>query len=333
MTTKEEVLQSVKILAEQKLITRMELDQAFEAGSGVKSDEVPAKEASIAGVLSCIGGVVVFIGLVILVVPNWSTLGFGTKVLATLGTGVAAYFVGLLFGREQRTETIGAAFLVMSALVLPLGLGIVFDHAGFVLEGAGLQSSMSGMLFALYLISCLFWRRKTRAVGHVLMFFSICFGTWLYFSLTRFMGRGERAFDQRKFFEYRLLVAGIIYMLLGRAFSKQELAQIRDFLYGFGSFGFLGAALSLGGWDPAQNVFWELIYPGLVFGAFYLSVQLKNTIFLAAGTLFLMAYIIKITAEYFSSGLGWPLTLIITGLAMIGVGYMSLGLKRKYLSA
>jgi len=45
-----------------------------------------------------------------------------------------------------------------------------------------------------------------------------------------------------------------------------------------------------------------------------------------------MAYILKITFEYFSSGLGWPLALVIAGLAMIGVGYMSISLKKKYLS-
>ena len=80
-------------------------------------------------------------------------------------------------------------------------------------------------------------------------------------------------------------------------------------------------------------MFWELIYPGLVFGALFLSVHIKSKAFLTWGTLFLMAYILKITSEYFSSGLGWPLALVIAGLAMIGVGYMSLSLKKKYLSA
>jgi hypothetical protein len=138
MTTKEEVLQSVKILAEQKLITKVELDLAFEAGSGIKRDRVPTKEHSIAGILSFIGGVVVFIGIVILLAQNWSTLSFATQALATLGTGAAAYFVGLLLGRDQRTETVGSALCLMSALVLPLGLFVVFHHAGFDVGGSGL---------------------------------------------------------------------------------------------------------------------------------------------------------------------------------------------------
>jgi len=49
------------------------------------------------------------------------------------------------------------------------------------------------------------------------------------------------------------------------------------------------------------------------------------------GTIFLMAYILKITSEYFSTGLGWPIALVIAGLAMIGVGFMSFSIKKKYL--
>ena len=78
-------------------------------------------------------------------------------------------------------------------------------------------------------------------------------------------------------------------------------------------------------------MFWELIYPGLVFGTLFLSVHVKSKAFLTWGTLFLMAYLLKITSEYFSSGLGWPLALVLAGLMLIGTGYMSFSLKKKYM--
>jgi hypothetical protein len=119
---------------------------------------------------------------------------------------------------------------------------------------------------------------------------------------------------------------------MGYSFSKNERAPLSGFLYSFGILGVLGAALILGEWTPNQNVFWELIYPILVFGALFLSIHIKSKAFLIWGTIFLMAYILKITAEYFSTGLGWPLALVIAGLAMIGVGYMSISIKNKYLT-
>lgn len=326
MATKEEVLQYVRSLAEQKIVTKEELDSAFEAGSGIKTDVVLTKKLGVAEILYYIGGAIVFLGIAILLAQNWSTLEFGTKVLATLGAGIAAYFVGLLFSRDERTETASPAFYLISALVTPMGLYVVFDNAGFDAGSYGTQALISGIMFGSYLLSLLVFRKN------IFMLFSILFGSWLFFSLTSLMVGGASFFDDWKFYMYRVLVAGVAYILLGYAFSKDERAPLKGFLYGFGILGVLGSALALGGWEPNQNVFWELIYPGLVFGALFLSVHIKSTSFLTLGTLFLMAYILKITSEYFSSGLGWPLALVIAGLAMIGVGYMSLSIKKRYLS-
>lgn len=326
MATKEEVLQYVRTLAEQKVITKDELTEAHDSGSGIKQDVVLTKELGVAEILCYIGGAIVFLGISILLWQNWSTLGFGTKALATLGSGIAAYFVGLLFSRDERTETAGSAFYLISALVTPIGLWVVFDNAGFDASSYGSQSLISGIMLGTYLLLLLVFRKN------IFTLFSILFGTWLFFSLTSWMVGGAPYFDDWKFYMYRVLVAGAAYILMGYAFSKNERASLSGFLYGFGILGVLGAALALGGWEPNQNVFWELIYPALVFGALFLSVHIKSKAFLTWGTLFLMAYILKITSEYFSTGLGWPLALVLAGLAMIGVGYMSFSIKKKYLS-
>lgn len=326
MATKEEVLQYIKTLAQQQGVSKDEIVAAYDEGSGIKTDQVLTKKLAIAEILYYIGGAIVFLGIAILLAQNWSTLGFVTKVLATLGAGVAAYFVGLLFSRDEKTETVGSAFYLISALVTPMGLYVVFDNAGFDVSSYGLQSLISGILFGTYLLSYIVFRKN------IFTLFSILFGTWLFFSFTSFLIGSGPYFDDWKFSEYRMLVAGLAYVLLGYAFSKNERAPLSGFLYNFGILGFLGAALLLGGWAPRQNVFWELIFPGLVFGTLFLSVHIKSKDFLVWGTIFLMAYILKITSEYFSSGLGWPLALVIAGLSMIGIGYMSLSIKRKYLS-
>jgi hypothetical protein len=102
-------------------------------------------------------------------------------------------------------------------------------------------------------------------------------------------------------------------------------------LYGFGIIAFLGAALGLGGWAPDANAFWEVGFAGLVFGTIFMSVYLKSKVLLTFGSIFLMGYIIKITGEYFSNSLGWPTALILAGLALIGVGYYTVRLNKKYL--
>ncbi|MGH2611719.1 MAG: hypothetical protein ACRDFB_01560, partial [Rhabdochlamydiaceae bacterium] len=134
------------------------------------------------------------------------------------------------------------------------------------------------------------------------------------------------------FYEYRVLFVGLSYLFLGYYLSSTLQRDLAGALYGFGSLFFLGAALSLGGFKPSQNIFWELIFPGLVFVILYLSVHLKSKAFLTFGTLFVMIYILKITGEYFSGTLGWPISLMFCGVALIGVGYYAFSLNKKYLS-
>lgn len=323
MASKEEVIQYIKTLGEQKLLTKEELNAAFD--SGIDSTATgSAKKAGIAEVLYYIGGAIVFLGISILLWENWNRLDFLTRILATLGSGLAAYLVGLLFSRVEKTETVGSAFYLISALVTPIGLSVVIDNAGFNSSSHGSLSLISGVMMGTYLLSLLVYRKT------IFVLFSILFGTWFFFSFTSFL-IGDTPYFDRTFYEYRVLLAGIAYMCLGYTFSKnQQFEVLQGFLYGFGILGFLGAALALGDWSPNQNVLWELIYPGLVFGTLFISVQIKNKSFLIWGTVFLMLYILKITAEYFTNSLGWPLALVIAGLAMIGVGYMSITLKKKY---
>ena len=318
---KHEAVQYIKEVAAQKVLTREEVVATYDEGAG--GDIILTKKLGIAEILYYIGGAIVFLGIAILVWQNWSTLSFPTRLIATLGAAVGAYIIGFIFSREEKFETIGDAFYLISALVLPIGLYVIFDNAGFDTGSAGIQSFISGIALALFLLSYVAFRKN------IFTLFSIIFGTWFFFALTNFMVAGNPIFDWN-FFEYRTLVVGLSYLLIGYAFSKTARAPLSGFLYGFGILGFLGAALTLGGWSPTQNVFWELIFPGLALATLFVSVPLKAKSFLTFGALFLMGYILKITAEYFTSGLGWPLALVLAGLMLIAVGYLYVFIKKKY---
>lgn len=321
---KQEILQNIKALAAQKAITREEIVAAYDEGAGV--DSILTKKLGIAEILYYIGGAIVFLGITILISQNWTILSFPTKLAATLGAAIAAYVVGLLFSRTEKLETVGSAFYFISALVLPVGLGVAFDHAGFDTGSAGVQSLISGIALGFFLLSYAAFRKSMFTL------FSVLFGTWFFFAFTNFLVNGNPLFDWR-FFAYRTLLVGLSYILIGYAFAKGEKFSLSGFLYGFGILGFLGAALALGGWSPAENVFWEIIFPGLALATLFVSVHLKSKSFLTFGSLFLMAYILKITGEYFTNSLGWPFALVLAGLMLIAVGYLYVYLKKRYLIA
>lgn len=324
MTTKEDVLQYIKILAEQKVITKDELNLAYDSGNLVKEDKVLTKKLGVLEILYYIGGAIVFLGIFILVTQNWSTLNFAIKLLITLGTGVVAYFIGFMFSRNEERAGIGSAFYLISALILPIGLYVLFDSNGLDITTYGTQSLITGILFSIFFLSYLIFKKGIFSV------FSIIFGTTLFFNFTSLVISYSSYPNDWKFYAYRIIFVCIVYLLLGYKFSKNQYVSLSGFLYGFGVFGLLSASLFLGEWKPNQNLFWELFFPFIAFGSIFISVNLKNKSFLTWGTLFLMVYILKITSEYFSDGLGWPISLVIAGLSMIGIGYASVWFKNKY---
>jgi hypothetical protein len=60
----------------------------------------------------------------------------------------------------------------------------------------------------------------------------------------------------------------------------------------------------------------------------YLSVHLRTKALLTFGLLPLGAYLANITGEYCSDSIGWPLALIVLGLLLMGVGFLTFRLKR-----
>ncbi|MDP3772319.1 MAG: hypothetical protein Q8Q94_03025 [bacterium] len=332
---KQELLQEIRAAAADKKILRDEMIAAYDAGVGVPTAHPSLlKRMNIADVLYFIGGAIVFIGIAILVGQHWDELDMPTRILATLGSGIAAYIVGVLLSRDERFGVVGTAFFFLSALIMPVGLSVVFDAAGLEVGSAGMQSVIAGILLVAYLASFFVFPRTLFIV------FSILFGTWLFFSFTSFLILNNPHLATAEFFEYRVLAVGLAYVFLGYALreavattgeSHEEYSALASWLYAGGVALFLGAALALGGWSPNQNAFWEVIFPGLVFGVIFLSIYLHARSFLAFGSVYLMAYILKITAEYFSDTLGWPLALVLAGLCLIAIGYGAFRLNQNYL--
>jgi len=322
---KEEILWQVQILAAKGLASKEEVLSAYETGANTGADDAVTHPLGISHILYYIGGAIVFLGIVVLISQRWSTLSDLTKILVTLGSGIAAYITGVILNSQERLEKVSVAFHFIAALVLPLGLSVTFDLAGFEVGTPGLQSFISAILVATYLLS--FWVYRTT----LFVFFSVVWGTWLFFSLTDYLVGGRPNYDW-EFIAYRVLFTGLSYGVLGYYFSTIRYRALTGFLLGFGVMYFLGAALVLGDWKPHQNVLWELLFPGLVFGVLFLSVYLRSKSFLTFGSIYLVAYISKITIEYFENSLGWPLSLVLIGLGLIAIGYLHLYLKKKYLS-
>lgn len=323
MTNKEEALQYIKMIAKQNLLSKDEVTLVFD---NANINQEPTKSShKLAELLCYIGGGVIFLGIVISLGQNWERMNILTKLLSTIGSAFAAQFVGIMLSPKNQTTLISNALLLISGLLMPIGLFAILEIVNIRIDIPGAQSLISGVLLASYLLYDLFLRRN------IFTLFTIIFGTWFYFSFSIFLMGDSHLFDNIDIYSNLMFSTGIAYLCIGRALSITNRAPVSGFLYGFGVLATLLSALILGKWEPNQSIFWELSYPLFVFGAIYLSVYLKNKAILTLGTLFLMAYLFKITTEYFSNSMGWPITLVVAGVLIIACGYASLSIKQKYL--
>lgn len=326
---KQNLLNEIKSLSSQDRITKQELLEAYYGGQKKYAGGL-MQNLNVSRALYYIGSAIIFLGIIILIYQQWNHLTFGTRLIVTLGSAIAAYISGAIFSRYGKYENLSAPFFLISALLSPIGLWVLFDRAGLDTSKSGVQMFMSGILFLAYFASVLAFKKTLFKV------FLFTFGTWLFFSAVSFLvdvSGGRTIINEVAFYEYRFLVAGASYMLFGYWFSDKESdSALSGPLYGFGSLFFLGSALALGKYRPEQNYFWEIIYPGLVFALVILSVHIKSRSILTFGSLFLMIYILKITSEYFSDSYGWALSLVVAGLSIIAVGYYSVYINRKFIA-
>lgn len=317
--TKSELLEGIRSLASSQLISKAEVNAAFDEGSGKTKGE--KRKSLVSTILYYLGGAIVAIGIAILVAQNWNMLGVVAKVLITLGMGIAFYIGASLLFKDPKTQGAANAFFLISALTSPVGLYVLFNQAGFNLNSFGVQSAVSAILFITFFASYLVF--KTRLFTLV----SVGYGTWLFFSLTSLP---HFSFNADLYAAYRVLFVGLCYIALGWLLKNTNEKPIIGFLYGAGSAGALGAMLALTSLPSGNpNLFWIIVLPIIALATMLASSPLKQKILILTGGVFFLSDIFRITAQYFSKGLGWPLALVIAGFVFMGVGYLAVYLSRK----
>lgn len=325
---KQQLLDEIRLMAKSGELSRDEVLAAVSDPTGMMKQEALGKGLSISEILYYIGGAIVFLGICVLCYQNWDSFNSFIRIFITLGSCLACFVVAILLNRYEDLQKPSQAFFLLFGMLAPLGVGVAFKEAGFDLSVDLLWVGIYVMLTAVFF--SVFWYFKKQTI---LLFFSVAFSTILFHYLVSWIIGGNFSYsDYSKVWEYQFLVIGLAYMLVGYYLSQTSHKALVGTLYGFGSLFFLGSTLALGGWQPDQNIFWELAYPLLVFGIIFASVYTKSKSFLVFGTIFLIAYILKLTGEYFTSGLGWPLALVIAGLLIMVVGYYAVKINKQYLT-
>jgi len=288
------------------------------------TDKDDSQTSKLMKILYFIGGGIVFMGIAFWIGLEWKHFGSVAKIVCTLGAAIAFFVSAVLLRDQDELDTLSSVFFLLSALLMPLGLGVTYDELGASIDSIGIGVQILAILTAVFTASYFLFRKN------LLLFIAICFGSLFFFIFSDWLVKDSFIHRQSDFHLYRIFFMGLAWMLLGYAFSDSRRASLTSWLYFFGVIAVLGTGLALGNWKPNQNAFWELIYPGLALGIVFLSTIVKSRSFLIFGSLGFGAYLCKITAEYFSNSLGWPLALILMGSMFIGIAFGAMRIKNRY---
>lgn len=316
---KRQFLDLITEKARNNLATKQEVTDAYEKGSQgneVKNGRV-VNNTSVAGqVFAYIGGAIMFLALVIFVGQYWDLLNDLTRVLLTLGVGIAVFVSAVLL--DKHSKVAAQALHLMAALLLPSGIAVMLYSAGVDLATFGAEMAIFFSLFLVYL-AMFFINKKT-----IFLLFSIIFGTFCFYIIGDYISVNSYFASTWQYNLYLTFGLGLAYCFMG-----YSVTQLRGALYGFGILATLGSAFALTGWGEDKILAYELIYPALLVLTLWLSVKLKSRAFLVFGSIFLVGFIFKVTAEYFTDTFGWPIILAVIGLALVGVSVLAVNLKSR----
>lgn len=275
----------------------------------------PESHFSITKILYVLGAVIVLIGIIYLVAQIWYDLGSYGRILVTLGLGLVFAASGSYLMKARPTSSLGSIFHVFGGLLIPGGAMVTLNEIGNPASHWTITTIFGGV-FLFYLL--LTWFHKHQ----ILTFYAIAYGTTFIYL---FVGSlPDTGIDE--LFAYLTMIIGVSYLLLAHTFRTGWNQALSEWISFFGSAGFLGAAFS----QVFDSGAWQFVFFFFAVGGIAWAVYGKSRSVLVVSTLFLIAHFVYITNEYFTDSIGWPVSLVLIGFVIIGLGYASISLNRKY---
>src|ERR1035437_1533501 len=272
-----------------------------------------------------IGAIISILGVSVLVIQHWNDIGFGGRLLATLGLSVATYVSGLVF-RAPSQRVVSQIMYIISACLSTMATYVLL-HEGGVDFSSSVQCVSALSIAFIYGIAFAISKKQ------ILILIVTAFATWAYYAFI-FKIFGSIYYDA-DFITWATMLHGVSYLCIAYGYrsivsvadqyDSFQQKSIQNVLYGLGAFAILAAGIFVGG-------SFDLFYIALIFAAFYGSVYVRSGSMLFLAGFFLMAHIIKLTSKYFVDSIGWPVALIITGFLVIAIGYGTFYVNKKFIS-
>lgn len=364
VTDKSGALEHIAQLMRDHDITPAEVEAAFHAPAASRSAAVQRGPRDIARTLfTYLGAIFILAGVSAYVGTFWQSMGSAMRVFMTLGVGYILLIVLLSALHEKRYPRLILPLALASALVMTGGWFVliheVYPHGDNWRAAAlfvfGVMALHQGVLFARYRITVLafttlffvygFMQVGLDLLGVPFAYIAIVLGASLFL-----VGAALESMPYRMLAEPALLI-GTVWMDSG-LFDRIAVATSSDWAglltglcvmsaaYGLHRAGryarlagagyLVGSIMAYSGlFDLMHDTSFELGYLAVTAAMLYACVVLQSRALLFTTVIAMLGFIAFYTAKHFANSLGWPVTLVLTGVAFLAVGSIAIRLKRR----
>jgi len=310
-----------------------------------------------------LGAVFIFAGIGVYIGTFWSTMGSAMRVLVTLGVGYALVIVLVSALHERKYPRLVVPLALLSAIAMTGGW-FVLIHEVFprgdnwraaALAVTGVMGLQHGVLFGKYRLTVLAFTTLVFLYGFMQVgldlldvpvgYIAIFLGASLFLVGTALEKTPHRALSEAALFvaicwlnaglfdrvaaatspDWAGLVVGV-----GLIFTAYGLQKGDGFsrLAGLGYF--FGSILAYSGlFGLLRDRSFEILYIAAAGSMLYACVALQSRALLVTTVVAMLGFIGYYTAKHFANSLGWPVTLVVTGVAFLGVGALAIRVKRR----
>lgn len=308
MSAKEDALHDIAVLAKHNSISLDEIKHALETAPVLASKPTSSVLSKLFGY---IGGIFVFAGIGIFINMNWDDFGSAARVIVTLGVGLMAFIMGLVCLYDKRYEKAATPLFIVASILQPMGILVMlqeYSSGGDARHGLVYMSA-----YMLIQQGAIFWAKRLS----VLAFSAILFACILLANLFDIWGWDGELIG---------MVIGVSLICIAYALQNSKHLAIAPFWYFVG-----GVILMWSVFEVVENTPLELLYLGLSALMIFVSTHVRSRALLGVGTLAMLIYIGYYSAKHFANTLGWPIALVIIGVALIGMSSLAVRLNNKYI--
>jgi len=345
-------------------ITLDEVETALKAPAATGAKQAKRSKSDIAKTLfSYLGAIFILSGIGTYIGMFWDSMGSVMRVFVTLGVGYILLIVLVSALHEQKFPKLVLPLTIACVFMMTGGWFVliheVFPHGdnwrAAMLFVFGMMTLHQGLLFAKYrqtvlAFTSLFFVYGFMHVGLDILDIPITYIAMVLGASIFLVGVALEKTPHRVLAEPALLIG--VCWLNGGLFDQMALVTSANWAslvtgvcvmltaYGFQAEGryhrlaglgyFVGSIVFYSGlFDLVQHTPVELLYLAVTAAILYACVILQSRALLFTTVIAMLGFIGYFSAKHFANSLGWPITLVLMGVAFLGVGTIAIKVKRR----